>query len=136
MRKTLTIAARFEELAKITPVIESMITAELSQVRDQVVLAVHELCVNVVQHGYAGVEGLIALEAERQGRTLTVSITDGAPNAYSPPDEIVPPDPMMLPESGWGIYILHQVMDQVHYQRLPSGNQWILVKEIGEELNR
>ncbi|MBN1201620.1 MAG: ATP-binding protein [Anaerolineae bacterium] len=131
MRRELVIPATYEALAQITPFIESVIDPAQSCLRAQLALAVHELCANIVQHGYGGTEGQITLEAELNGQTLIVSVQDGAPNPYTPPAEIVPPNPLDLPESGWGMHIIHQVMDEVSHQRLPAGNRWQLTKVIG-----
>jgi anti-sigma regulatory factor (Ser/Thr protein kinase) len=95
--------------------------------RYQTLLAVHELCMNIVQHAYAGASGMIRIEAQASGHVFRFDITDQAPNGYEA-ETITVPDPLDLPESGWGMFILEQVMDEMIYTRTPDGNHWQLVK--------
>ena len=127
MRASLTIPATLDALAQITPFIEKMTPSASDRLRTQLVLAVHELCVNIVQHAYNGTEGMIELTAECDDRNLQLFTYDSGPFAYQQ-TEVIAPDPLDLPESGWGLVILERVMDEVHYERLESINQWHLVK--------
>jgi anti-sigma regulatory factor (Ser/Thr protein kinase) len=66
----------------------------------------------------------------RSSDRIQFTIHDTGSQAYSSPTFVEPPDPESLPESGWGIYIVHQVMDRVEYRRLSSGNEWYLEKRL------
>jgi anti-sigma regulatory factor (Ser/Thr protein kinase) len=132
MRKTLTIPATYEALEALKPFVESVESPASEKMLSQILLAIHELCVNIVQHAYAGAPGEIQLETWLDADRVKFLIRDSAPNAYMSPGNIVSPEPASLPESGWGIYIVHQVMDEVEYRRLPGGNEWLLGKIIAE----
>jgi serine/threonine-protein kinase RsbW len=127
MQASLKIPATLEALAQITPFIEKMTAAAPERLRTQLVLAIHELCVNIVQHAYDGVDGEIELTAECDDHVLHLFTYDSGPFAYRQ-TEVIAPDPLDLPESGWGMVILERVMDEVHYERVGSINQWHLVK--------
>lgn len=132
MGKSLTIKAAFDALEQLSPFVDSIAEPYGEVVQNQVKLAVHELCMNIIQHGYAGAEGDLRLEAELKGDILTLVITDSAPNAF---DESIldgPPDPLDLPESGWGMFILAQIMDEIHYNRTSTGNKWTLLKNFAQ----
>ena len=130
MPEFLRIPATFETLEHVSLFIERLTAEEGSRVRSELTLAIHELCVNIVEHAYAGASGNIDIEAEYNGDMLEIMVWDTAPNPYTPPDEVNAPDPDSLPEGGWGIFILHQVFDQVEYMRSDEGNQWRLLKAL------
>jgi len=129
---TLTIPATFQALEKITDFMMPLTSHLNPDTQSEIVLAVHELCMNIVQHAYAGDSGVIELQAKCDRQRLEVAIRDHGRNAYVALDEITPPNIHDYPESGWGIYIVHQVMDSVQYQRSGGQNQWYLVKNLVE----
>jgi serine/threonine-protein kinase RsbW len=130
--QTLQLNADAAALEKLGPFIEALGVSRDRTFKTRLRLAIHELCINIIQHAYAGANGTIAIEAVYESCTLTITVTDSAPNAYAPPREIALPDPFSLPEGGWGIYIIHQIMDEVRYERLESGNRWHLIKNMEE----
>lgn len=123
----LEIPAQFSALAQITPFILKAVDVGPAQLRENLALAVHELCTNIIQHGYAGTSGSIVIRTERDSDSLNITITDEAPNAYSRARNI-PPDPLDMPEGGWGMHIIRQFVDDVYYERLEHGNFWQLTK--------
>lgn len=127
MHATLVIPATFEALVALGAFIGQVVPDAPDRMRLQVTLAVHELCMNIVQHGYAGTDGDIRLEVDYTDQRVHFEIYDHGPYSYEETD-VVAPDPFDLPEHGWGIPILHRVMDEVHYQRLDSGSHWTLIK--------
>ncbi len=124
------IAAEFAELHKVSDFVERVLDELDSHSRSQMVLAIHELCLNIVEHAYAGAPGNIELEAFLEGGQFELQVHDDGPYAYFGAPEIVPPDPSDYPEGGWGLYILHQVMDNIQYRRLETGNEWRLLKHL------
>lgn len=126
----LTIAATYEALEGLKPFIIGVVEPAPEKTLSQIMLAVHELCANIVEHAYAGSEGEIYIEADHDAERLWFLIRDAGPHTYQAPDYVAAPDPSSLPESGWGIYILHRVMDKVEYRRLSAGNEWFLEKRI------
>jgi sigma-B regulation protein RsbU (phosphoserine phosphatase) len=126
----LAIPAAFGALETVTRLIHAVLQGHRMELRDRVALAVHELCVNIVHHAYAGSKGTIDLEVRHGKNILEIILHDTASNRYQRPDKIVMPNPDDMPQGGWGMSILHQVMDDVRYEGLSTGNRWHLVKRI------
>lgn len=122
--------ATYEALEALPQFIRTSASPIDSTVLAQILLAVHELCINIIEHAYKEAEGDIVIDANRQPQWVEYRIRDHAPNAYIEPEHILSPDPLSLPEGGWGVYILHQVMRTVEYRRFSDGNEWHLVKDL------
>ncbi len=96
-----------------------------------VVWAVDEAATNIILHGYAGKDGILEVEVDRQGNTLLVRLKDQAPQ-FDPTSIPLPDLTLGLerrPPGGLGMYIIRKLMDQVLY-RSPDqgGNELTLVK--------
>ena len=130
LHKKASIPATLKAVSHFTAELETLLASLPLEPRTVVVLAIQELCVNIVEHAYAGKAGTIELEIDLQPSSLSITCTDYAPNAFVPPAEILPPDPLSLPEGGIGLYVIYQVFDHVSYQRLRKGNAWHLQKLI------
>ena len=127
---SLTLPASYDVLDQLKPFVEkTAIPAPTLEVA-RLVLAIHELCANIIRHAYDGQNGTISLVAERTPDRVQYRVRDYAPRGYTPPPRPSMPDPLTLPESGWGIFILHEVMTVVEYRRLPDGNEWLLIREL------
>lgn len=122
------VPATFAALEQVTDYMMRLTARVDDELRSHLVLAVHELCMNIVQHAYAGDPGSIEIEGRCDSKRLEVSIWDDGKHRYVAPEAILPPNIHDYPESGWGIYIVHQVMDSVNYERLGEQNHWYLVK--------
>jgi len=96
-----------------------------------ITLAVQELCVNIVEHAYDGVVGMIQFELTADESELVMTFRDQAPNHYVPTEQVTSPDPLDLPEGGWGVFLIYQLVDEVDYQALDKSNRWRLVKYLG-----
>jgi serine/threonine-protein kinase RsbW len=96
----------------------------------QVQLAVHETCTNIVEHAYAGKYGRIqvVLSLPVKAGQLVIVIQDQGKSfqfsGYTQPNLDEPQ------ESGYGLVLIRQLMDEVTYQALPGVNQWRLVKHL------
>jgi anti-sigma regulatory factor (Ser/Thr protein kinase) len=127
----LCIRADFDELIQIEPFVGlvAQCLAPISQA--QLMLALHELCMNIIRHAYiAGIDGKIDLYATAEGEAIRFSVEDRGPNPYVELDQ-PSPDPLALPEGGWGMSIIRDVMDGVWYERLADGrNRWTLLKRL------
>jgi anti-sigma regulatory factor (Ser/Thr protein kinase) len=119
---TLTLPADVRWLCVVRRVIEA--SAQLAGFPErgvyEIVLAVHEACANVIEHGYeraAGKSLCLACRANEQG--LEIRVRDqGQPfdivaAPHLPPDE--------LREGGRGVFLIRRLMDEVESQRSPDG---------------
>lgn len=131
MNKQMTFAATLEATSHFTQQLEDWMSFLAMDVRTPVVLAVHELLVNIVRHAYAGQTGEITTAIETTPKALRIRIRDFAPNGFVMPDQVAAPDLVDLPEGGMGLYIIQQAFDRVNYQHLTDGNLWQLDKTLG-----
>lgn len=96
-------------------------------------LAIDEACTNIVVHGYEGPEGDIELRLRQQNEEIVVTIKDQA-QPFDP--DAVPPPPLAAPLEdrplgGLGIYIMHQVMDEVRFDfDDEKGNALTMIKRL------
>jgi serine/threonine-protein kinase RsbW len=91
-------------------------------------LAVHEACTNIVEHAYAGISGRIdiALTLLEEPRQFIVELHDRG-QSFNLAD-VVSPNLEQPQTSGYGLFLVHQLMDEVTYYPKPGDNRWILVK--------
>jgi len=96
-------------------------------------LAVDEACMNIVEHGYAGLDpGSIVVSLQYGARKLVVRITDfGHPFEPSEPPEPDPEAALVGKPGGFGIYFIYRSVDSVSYEATGSGNTLTLVKDLG-----
>lgn len=96
-------------------------------------LAVDEACMNIVEHGYAGMDpGSIVVSLQYGTQQMVVRITDfGRP--FEPADPPTP-DPEAALDSdtlgGFGVYFMYRSVDSVTYEATASGNTLTLVKNL------
>lgn len=96
-------------------------------------LAVDEAITNIITHGYEGLEpGLIILNLERESDRIIVSITDfGHPFE---PGEVERPDIEAgledRPKGGFGLFFIHQTMDEINYEITEDGNRLTFIKQL------
>ena len=98
---------------------------------EDVVHAVDELSANAILHGYQGAPGWLEIRCRPDGDALVVTLCDQTPpfdpTTVPEPDLDVPLDQRRI--GGLGIYLSRKMMDEMRYQRLPSGaNELTLVK--------
>jgi len=91
-----------------------------AQLADELVVAVNEACMNVIQHAYKGDQtGEIVLEIFNNAGELEVHLTDFAEPVD--PQRIKPRDLGELRPGGLGTYFIREIMDQVDYAHLAGG---------------
>ncbi len=91
-------------------------------------LAVYETCTNIVQHAYSDFSGRIELELslEKQPQRLVIDLYDTG-RSFNMTD--APQPNLEIPqEHGYGLFLVHQLMDDVSYQPENGKNHWRLVK--------
>lgn len=98
---------------------------------EDVVHAVDELSANAILHGYQGAPGMLEIRCRAEGEALVVTLRDRAA-AFDPTTMADPNLDLPLEErgvGGLGIYLSRKMMDEMRYQRLPTGeNELTLVK--------
>lgn len=129
----LEIAADYAALDQLDPWLYQVLPDVSPSGRTLIRLALHELCINIIEHAYEGQPGRIQLEAWRDDGYLRVTIRDWAIRAFANSDSYRPPSPILLPERGWGIGIMKSILDHMEYQRLDDGNEWRLTKQLADD---
>jgi serine/threonine-protein kinase RsbW len=130
---SLTVEARLENLARIRRFVEEACRRagiDESACFD-LKLAVDEACTNIVEHGYAGAAGSIALRADADAEGVRVTIRDrGAgfdPSRVRAADVTSPCEERPIGGLGW--HLIRSSVDEVDYDRDPAGgNRLTLVK--------
>ncbi len=93
-------------------------------------LAVEEAASNVIEHGYKNRGGHLSVRMIVAGSDVTFELRDQAkpfkPGKIGRPDESIPLEER--PVGGLGLHLMHQLMDEVHYETLPDGNLLTMIK--------
>jgi anti-sigma regulatory factor (Ser/Thr protein kinase) len=92
-------------------------------------LAVEEAVTNITQYAYEGAPGEVLVRAQAADQRLTVELVDtGVPfDPLSREDPNVHLPLAERPIGGLGIFLIRQVMDEVHYRREEGRNILTLV---------
>jgi anti-sigma regulatory factor (Ser/Thr protein kinase) len=130
MQKTITIPATLQAVSQFTAELDTWFSPLTLETRVGVVLAVQELCVNIVEHAYDGMAGDIQIEIDWTSNHLHFHVIDQAPNHLTMPEVIQAPDPFELQEGGMGLFLIHQAFDQVEYAPSSDENHWRLMKRL------
>lgn len=86
---------------------------------DNLVLAVNEACMNVIQHGYRGAAGLLELAVSASAEGVEFRIRDHAATVTL--DDWRPRELDDLRPGGLGVHFIRQIMDAVVYLPTPDG---------------
>lgn len=134
MNRSLRFASDLRELERIQAAIKEM-GDEADWPSDfvyQVNLVLEELVVNVINYGHRGDPNHeIGIDLAWESDTLTLELVDDAP-AFNPLEDNPEPDLTSKledrPIGGLGIYLVHQLMDEISYRREGGRNHLTLVK--------
>jgi len=132
MEDRLELPAAYDALDALNTWIQSLLPGMSASGRSMIRLALHELCINIIEHGYGQQPGMIRLDAQRDQDKLTIVVRDWAPRAFTERDSYRPPAAVLIPERGWGMGIMKSILDLMDYRRLEDGNEWRLVKHFSE----
>jgi len=93
-------------------------------------LATHEVCTNIVEHAYAGIGGriYIYLSLAKELGQFIVDLYDSG-QSFSM-QEIHQPNQDEIQTSGYGLFLIYQLMDEVDYDPQPGNNHWRLMKKL------
>jgi serine/threonine-protein kinase RsbW len=131
----LTLPARYRYLKLIGDSIDLLLAERGEQGLDaQIIygikLAVHEIANNIIEHAYGHEQGEIkvVLYIAQQPDCFVAHLYDTG-TAFDPTAAPTPPldDPQ---ESGYGLFLARQLLDEVNYAHQPEGNHWHLTKKL------
>ncbi len=92
-------------------------------------LAVQEICVNIVKHAYDGQnDGRIALVLTVAAPPLRLIVECHDGGRPFDPAGVPLPDLEHGQINGYGLFLVHHLMDTVTYDPCPEHNRWRLVK--------
>jgi len=95
----------------------------------QLQLAAQEVCANIIDHAYQGMDGnriWIEFQLDESVPQLTALFSD-----EGQPFNNAEPNLSDLPgEGGMGLFLIHQLVDHVEYQRTQNRNTWVLTKTL------
>jgi serine/threonine-protein kinase RsbW len=121
------------------PLISNTFTAILEQVHGiperetstyNIVLSVHEICTNIIEHAYENKGGRIEIEIQmdEQSGVLTIDLFDQGRSFDL--GAVPQPDLDDAPIRGYGLFLVHELMDSVTYVTASKKNHWQLVKRV------
>jgi serine phosphatase RsbU (regulator of sigma subunit) len=132
-RIVMEIQSNWEEIPRITQWVEGCMTREGFDTKKilDVQLAVEEVCVNIIRHGYGGREGSIQIALDLQDDRLIITIMDQAP--MFDPTEFEKPefsaDLEKRPIGGLGIYLMKSLVDVMRYKFEDGKNKLTMIKK-------
>ena len=96
-------------------------------------LAVEEVCVNIIDHGYKGMNpGTINISFQYGSQQVVIRLTDyGYPFEPSEPPPPNADDLLDTPDKGGlGLHFIYRSVDAVTYESTESGNTLTLIKRL------
>ncbi len=131
----LTLPARYRYLRIIGDCIDALLEELPNQAgQEQIVygvkLAVHEIANNIIEHAYGHEQGELKIILQHDPLThhFVAHLHDSG-RAFAPA-AVLEPNLDEAQESGYGLFLAEQLMDEVTYRRQPDGNHWRLVKDL------
>lgn len=93
-------------------------------------LAIQEIGVNIATHAYAEQNGRIQMVAtlDQQPPRIVIKLQDTGKSFD--PHQVPTPRLGELQEHGFGLFLVHQLMDKVEYRPGDNGNFWQLEKNV------
>lgn len=130
---SLSLTADLSQMATIHAFVEQV--GHDQDLDDEILYTLHtvvgEACTNVIEHAYAGRGGPMEISLEAQGDCVRVSIRDWG-TAFDPAEVPIPDVAAPLekrPLGGLGVYLIHQMMDNVQYHfSTEDGNTLRMIK--------
>ncbi|MBX3010746.1 MAG: ATP-binding protein [Caldilineaceae bacterium] len=99
-------------------------------IRYNLELAIQEIGVNIITHAYANRPGRIHMELVLEEQPLRLCIHFEDTGETFNPTQVPAPRLGELQEHGFGLFLIHQLIDVVEYSHSPNGNLWKLTKLI------
>ena len=129
MTAELSIRADLLALRLIEPWLGEVLAAQLGEdsaedVTGRAMLAVQELCVNVIEHGGLGGDDSIAIAVDCDDTDVKIELLDGGP-AFDP-DSIAEPNPLEPQIGGYGLLIVRKLSTRFEVTRDSDMNRTVL----------
>ena len=114
------------------PVVSNIFSAILEQIAEiperetmtyNVLLSVHEICTNIIEHAYENKGGRIEIDIQmdEQSGDLTVDLFDKGRTFELA--NVPQPDLDSAPIRGYGLFLVRELMDEVSYSPVHEKNQ-------------
>jgi serine/threonine-protein kinase RsbW len=132
--REITTEARLENLGRLLDEAEAAAGAAGlgEEGRFDVRLAVEELCMNVIKHGYRGLPpGELTLRFDAGAAGLVVTVADRAP-LFDPADAPAPDlesDLMTRRIGGLGVHMVRRVTDALHHEPRQGGGNLVTIEK-------
>lgn len=134
--RTIMLPTDYEQLAELDSAVAEILASapaieDIEVVQYNIVLALHELCVNIIKHAYAGQSGQFQLRLTLHDAPIRLEI-DSYDNGTRSLDLASVGEPNLddPPINGLGIFLMRQLMDTVVYENDAAGNHWHLAKRL------
>jgi len=94
------------------------------------ILAVDETCTNIIEHAYGATAGRVrvAFTFLDDPRRLAIDFDDSGQSFDLA--QVQSPNLDEAQTSGYGIFLIRRLMDEVDYRPAPGNNRWRLVKRL------
>jgi serine phosphatase RsbU (regulator of sigma subunit) len=87
-------------------------------------LALHELCINIVDHAYLGQEGEIRIAGWLSDAGIRLEIRDRGTEFVQ--EMVATPEPGVPQIRGYGLFLIEKLIDSSHYLRQQDENVWTM----------
>lgn len=94
-------------------------------------LVASEAVTNAIMHGVRHEGDLLSVTIVVHDDMISVRVVDHGPGFDL--DEVIPPDLDQPAESGYGIFVIKSLMDEVSYVRGDDANALIMIKRFGRK---
>lgn len=136
--KTITLPTDLEQLVALEAVVADLLAntpaiEDAEAVHYNIVLALHELCVNIIKHAFAGQPGefQITLTVHDAPALLVIDSYDRGTKPFNLAS-VAEPDLVDPPINGLGIFLMRQLMDTVQYDTSGGVNHWRITKQLSD----
>lgn len=97
---------------------------------DAITLAVDEAFTNIIRHAISSTQESVRLELESDQKQMTIALFDEG-KSFTPESAVRPDIHTLMKEKkkgGMGVFLIHQLMDEVHYHHHGKTNEIRMVK--------
>ncbi|MDY7100542.1 MAG: ATP-binding protein [Actinomycetota bacterium] len=127
------VPATHEALRAIGPWLDETlrihVPGHVDELKGRLELAIHELCINVVEHAYDGRPGVIRFDVWFEPERITIRLVDDGEEFDGSGVRI--PDPANPTVRGYGLMIVAQLVDDMRYERTAEHNVWSIATQYG-----